>query len=867
MAKLTRKEDKNAYPKIPTEFEFNRVLQKLEKAIDVEEKESDGSFNDFIRNCDFGGREGGFGKFLYQELGVVGGAYIFVDKANGELLSFYNRNLQKELIEKLESFLGDTETGQDKKRLPFIEIKYQYYHYDKLFYNKPGLNPEIQETRLKEAEKFRNVLDALFIGARERQRIKLNNFPEFYEHRPGFRSEREEKKILRFEKKLNEDGLDIIYCEAGEVLFHLYAWRYLFRLVQLKGIEGKLKKGAKNFEYQRNYSFWEAMSITKNTPEGFWIQYINNSTPKLLEDWQALQKIVDRDPFDEKYGFTFDTEYDLLGLLDKNESDEDRIVSRSFLSLIRYTIHIAEFFLGWKVNINFDPHTEGEFGKSQAEIEDLAANSQCLHTLFVLERRLDIYFQEDNSSRAAFQNFIPTLNKLKEDYNIQQCIDRVIQSYLFCIAEEEEASLFKLIECLHKDCRFPILPYFYEISASDYHLPKEHVVLRIWNSKENKVTFTLDEEEKEDSGIGFVVLTLKPMYKTYYRSNLIIGGKSTHCFSFLSEDAFTRIIRLKTLFRSLARPIIDKVFYGALIKKELERNYFKGYLNSFSHEMSKITDNIFEKSSVSIEGFFKSDTQRFMSAIQPFVKTAPEDFNIENIKNWKVIPNPEIFEIWGVLLRVWSGRRHHQIFPLETNANLKDIIIHCNELAIKLNTGIEELGGESRNSVEAVIEFKKEFERKTLETKKEKSVQIMFFEPDLSKLKMIPKRGGLLIEKQNAFLRIMLATIVNIYEHTSGNYSITINRLAGTQKEKDQLLVSFVNPFVRKGKEKPPESLGTKPVLESCLTRLHGELIQFGTIKNSQEMANWKTRFNLKSNEYLWKSEFKFPLRHIFSDD
>lgn len=847
------------YAKIPTEFEFYRVLHKMEKALDEKDVKKD-DYENFLQRFNSDNRSTrSIGEFVYDGLGVVGGAYIFADLANDQLLSFYNRNLQKELKDGLKrKLLSDTsENEKGNIGLPFIEIPYHYYKYDKKYYNHPSLLEKEKEDRRNHTSNYRSVLDAMFIGTREKQHIKDNeNIPEFYSHHPSYRDAKEEKRILPFEKKLNKDGLDIIYCEVGEVMFHLYVWRYLFRLIQTQGQNSKLDKKTINPKFEDKFLFWEAMKEQKGSRENYWLEYIEGRV-NLKKDWESLRKSTDTSPYDTNFGFSFDQELQLLGLIseDKNdEQDEDKKLSRSFLHLLKYAIFIAENTLKWNIS-EFSSLTEKS---SKAKLHP--SNEECLYNLHLAERWLDNYFVEEHYKIPNPQFGTCSFIFLTEKFEVYKCLNQVINHYLYSLLKKNETPTLKnLISTLHKSARFPIIPYYYEIAASKYHLPKEHVVLKIWDSGEKMIPI----KGENDSAVGFVALTIKPIFETYYKTDFIKGNRGVHSISILAEAAYNRIFRLKILFRSLARPIIDTIFYGNLIRKEIENNYYQKYLNSFSHEMSKITDNIFEKSTVNVKDFFKSHTHEVIDKVKPFITRIPTGFNTNELENWKIIPNPEIFQTWGTLLRIWSGRRHHQIFKLDIEASLAVIIEECVETAIKLSFVDTNKSKETTNSLVKAINFKKSFQQYCIETKKKKSAHIEE-KQQIPNVKFIDNKkysdSEIVIEKQNAFLRLFMAALVNIYEHTSGEYYLQ------SKLVNDKLTVNIINPYIDKyRRKKAPDSLGTEPVLSSCLNRVSGKLIRFEKITEADKEYNiWKNRINPTPEESIWITKFDLKINDIF---
>jgi len=838
-----------------SEFQFNKLLQKLEELIhrDIGPEKRDPEkertfYAEFL--------ETHFSEFVYGNLGVCGGAYVLADKANNQLVSIYNKDIQERLTSAY-------------PELPFIQVPYVAYQYDKVNYT---------EKDIEEATKYRHLIDAMFIGARDRQILyhKERPSPEFYLHLPHNRTAEETSKLLPFEKYLSEDGLEVIYCTVGEVLFYLYAWRYLVRLAQLRGINGILKQEDAYLDYNNEgeeHDFWTKVIRIAGLPESDWeILLIKNQHNwkkfNIKDIWDELKRDIDQAPFRSELGYTFDHEYALMGLIDDKE-----MMTREFLALVRYTIHVAETRLGWEA-YHMDqyslPITQVEPGNTL-----ITSDAHALSNLYIAERRLDIYMEDPE---RPHQNYYPRLEKLRYDYSIDECINRAIRQFLLGSISKStrQAPISQLLSKLHQKARFPILPYFYELAASKTHFPKEHLVFCVWRTTEKDTTcdIRINNQDKKETSVTFSLLTLKPIWQVYPKVDFIKGGKSIHYMDKLSEVAYNRLFRIYTFFRFLARPVVDGGFYSGLIKKSNERTYFQDYISAFSHEVSKITDNIFEKSNIQIADLFRKNPH----ILEDMHKALPheEEFEFENVKDWRIIPHPSIFKTWASLLRVWSGRRGSQLFDLPEDATLKEILDECNILSLKSYVGAHFLNDEKYETMDAIILYKKKFDQKIREEGSRKSME--YYDPKTSGLikgiKMIKGNSDEIIFSQNTFLRLLLAVITNIYEHSAAKFFLKV-RLQRTLLNEFHLEFIFVNPYEKDKDQSRPKSLGTKPVITSCLQYLKSDLVHFNfdnfkddPLGNSSK-DKWLNEVfkGLDTKQFeLWETRFRIPLNNIFEN-
>ncbi|GJM31025.1 MAG: hypothetical protein DHS20C18_00260 [Saprospiraceae bacterium] len=821
-----------------SEYEFCKMKQKLEEAI----QKADGNFEGFLKNKDYD-----FDQFVYRDLGICGGAYVFADAAKNQLVYLHNKSIQ-------------TGLAKEYNGIPFIEIPYNYYEYDQVFY---GAHQE----QIKEARKFHELLDAMYIGPRDRQPLKSPNLPspEFYLNLPHLSSEDKLNKLLPFERHLSKNKFEVIYCTVGEVLFNLSTWRMLVRHAQLRGLnkpDSVINFDDEYVDYAYKYDFWEEVLKHSSLPETQWLKDMEIkkfSRFKLFPIWKEIKKFIDEDPVKSPEGYSSYDEYSRLGMVDSKG-----ILTRDFLSLVRYAIHVAEVHLEWEA-YNIDNYHLPLATVEKDRSKKVTSNEHVLSNLYILERRLDIYFQETESPH---RDYIPYLDLVRTEYSIAECLNRVIRGYLSKMStSKEKEKIVNLLTALHQQCRFPILPYFYELAAGEYHQPKEHLVFCIWHSNQNKIPLRLaNGEEKEDSSVGFVLLTLSPIWRIDKKAHFIKDGRSIHCYKELSELAYCRLFRIYDFFRFLARPIIDTVFYSRLIKKAIERDYFRDYINAFSHELSKVTDNIFELSNLSIEELFKDKTDRVLS----FAKTMiPEGLSVSNetLKKWRIIPFVDRFQTWSYTLRVWSGRRGRQVFDISEDATFHEILEKCMELSCQMRVGEFFLRAERVTSLKNIIEYDRTF-RELYEHEKEKNKIHLEMPREIANLKLIKSDKDDIIFAQNALLRLLLAAITNILEHTTGDFHLKADWAPQKVEGSPCLRLVLVNSCEAR-EEKPKKSLGTKPVISTCLNFIKGDLENFGLFEDNSDTQNrkefWvkKLKLDIKKDD-LWETSFRFPIKNIF---
>ncbi len=814
-------------------------------------------------------------QFVYEELGVVGGAYILADISRNELLLLQNKELQPKLF-------------QNNPKLPFIGIPYKY--------------PTIEEKTNRPSSKFsinvdfNELVDALFIGTQDRQTIddSLINSPHFYQFLPHLLSEEQLQGLLPFERKLVKNGQKVIYCTVGEVLFNLYLWRILFRLIQRETLKGQINRDTYDEYFEMRSRFWEQMSALEKEQiiisETDWLKALKyryeendpihgETNQRIREKWERLTREVDADLLLDSNQYTFYEEYFHMGLVD----DQDH-ASRGLLALVRFTIHIAKSHLGWNTGQGI---SEENVDTSTNPRDQRNTPTNILNRLYTLERHLNKFF---SLGIDADETDIVTYEHLGGAYyQLDCCIQKVAKAYLFksiLKTKEPQASLLKALINLHQQTRFPILPYFYELVLGKVHTPKEHLMINIWNSNETGVKLNLPTHGRiKESAVAFLAISLRPIWKLEPNKYFTQNNESIYWANKLSEYAYIRLARITSFFRTLSRPLIDQIFYGQIMKKQIQQVSTSTDINALSHEMSKIVDNIFELSNMSLFELFGYDEKKislaanFLSNLSlekhdnhnQLVKLGLEQhknyiFRPKDVENWRIIPNYDRFKIWNKYLNMWVGRRGNFILDINDDTELVTILDESHQLAARMHMGAQMQNVGKAFNYEKVRDYHQNFEG-NLEELLGPKPRIVFEENHLQRLKLRSlncDKDGKQVIKQNAFLRTLLASTTNIFEHSRGSYYLDL-RLKEDLKGQKGLRFCFVNPCAKRGNHGTSE--GTLPVLESCLVLVAGELEYFGCPRRETYKKYWATKAEIDLEQYdIWLTKFIIPLQDIFAD-
>ena len=478
---------------------------------------------DILRN-----NQNGISDFVYGALGICGGAFAIAHVSLDQFL-----------------LLQRSKYLPIKEDMPTVDIPYMIFS----------------------SEEDRSLADFLFIG-RRRHQVLTTNPPELYYHLPSSQEEHAESNsqpLLPWEKKLREQGFKFLYCPSGEVSFFLYAWRWLLRCAQMRGGTCPVDPNDEATDGLGASSFWatEFWRASQESPELEWIGAISEArraveappdastssqTTKFQSDalvaWDRIMSDVDNRRPDSK------VEWQYLGLL-----DDKNLATQTLQALISYMRQLLAL-------ASKKQHV------SQYQISEA---DKLIKTFASVSRKLP----------GLDRSGIPVCWEEIRETDLCRVIQQSIYFLLTEPNEEKKMPAFDLLRRLHRRARFPIIPYFY-LTALDKR-PKEHVVLPVWESYEFPVQI---KDLGTHPAVILCLLTLRPMWDMYDDSTgpgLGAARKRRKDITVTSE-AVARLYRSHSFFSVLARPIIEKGFYGNLVAPDIEADIRR----AFGHEVKKV---------------------------------------------------------------------------------------------------------------------------------------------------------------------------------------------------------------------------------------------------------------------------------------
>jgi hypothetical protein len=161
---------------------------------------------------------------------------------------------------------------------------------------------------------------------------------------------------------------------------------------------------------------------------------------------------------------------------------------------------------------------------------------------FLLDCQLLQLCEADGTLTAVGNKAWASLRKKKQPPRDIKDFARELHAY--CCRQNESKTIISLLRWVHKEARFPIIPYFYLMVLDG---PKEHLVIPIHRSEECAV-WRNDTERTTVVAVALFSLTYSPH----------------------SAPEPGRIQQLEVFTRILAERLMAKVFYGG-IQRELSR--------------------------------------------------------------------------------------------------------------------------------------------------------------------------------------------------------------------------------------------------------------------------------------------------------
>lgn len=745
--------------------------------------------------------------------GVFGGGYAVINRPLNSLIFLQNKELHKIRI---------------KSGLPFAEFQFKFPD-EGLFEG----NPIKSLKRSLVSLLFESEYTDLQLDVEE-----ATDSPKFLHNLPPYESIHG-LPTLPSEKAMREDGaINFLYCPAGEILFFLYAWNWLKRCAQAYGLNGEINllepklntAKAKNIWRQ---SFWYEMpkSPEKNWLKvireagSWWKPQINNITyEELLSYWREITTYSCQL---RNNTFSFTEDWPMMGLSSQNGS------SPNLSALLSFTKHLLKRL----------PVTLSAKKKRTYYLNFTAEDNP----VSFINAKIDEILQEreEGYKEILIDNLFSLGQESDEHlhYILRKAIFETLSHRQHC-----RHSIRMLLAILHKKARFPVLPYFFQMILSPDKTPFEHFVFPISTNHEFPAKAKIPNGAERAAPIQTVVLgifSIEPPWKSGISNTKKPTGSASASqkMDYPSADNYARLSKIQEVVRQVSQSVVDKGFYSSVIRPGIERRTTLDYQDKISHEIKKISNSIFIKSNLEITKLFelRVDQQIEVPKDKAGAITIAREEQLEELKNWLVIPNTQRFLNNQTLLNTWIGVKDiASNYSFEKATSLSDIMVRFVAISKEVRATRNLQGFGKPKNIMAIRAYEEKYKRELEALNKNITVeyalgQNLIWQPKVSYLD-----DDSIEIKKTAFIQLMLASLVNAFEHSKNWIRIE------SRVENDQLALLIKNQHDYEPYNLGEKKVGTRAVLDNCLRQLEGHLEFFG----------------FRKEEFL--TAFSFPYRAVF---
>jgi len=501
--------------------------------------------------------------------------------------------------------------------------------------------------------------DFLFLLFRRRRSLRQSP-PEFL---AGPRAEGDDSWRTRSseaERRLRDaDSSVLLYVDASEMSFFLFAWRLLVRVAAERGANARIGAPSElrpDGEPPVQYNIWDACCwrhlpqyieaalsecrllsslatlqerLSSGTLRAPNVAFISEC---LNEWWPKVTGAIDRPLLWEGPGLRGDLI--LLGMLE-TDSGQYR-VTRAFHEMIRYAAAAAAF-------------------------ADVARSSGALSASI---QELERFIAQGDA--VAYSDFAggPAEAALLQVIYFLLCSTPSVSGGASNPAATNGTVADLLLE-LHRLARFLIIPYFYQCALARTLM--EHLVLGVWESFSNPIVW----RERAIPQAVQAMVGLMP----WWRWPLMRGGSGR--FEDRIEFSLDHILTLQAFLAEAAYPIIDEGFYGGLIRKAAFEKGHDEARRAFGHEIKRFATAL--------------TSQWVLPAAELFVlqngrQEQPQEGNkkvgvitIDKEFGWlgthlAVVPFPDLVASAGDTMKLWAMTQSHAELPLQRSERTHEVV-------------------------------------------------------------------------------------------------------------------------------------------------------------------------------------------------
>jgi len=514
---------------------------------------------------------------IHSEVGIIGSTYAIVNQKENNIWFLRNRTL----------------SNHEHKAFPFLEIPANGFF---------GL-PEKEENQLNA-----HLIDLMYES--ENGTLTLRNdkpykAPFFLQNLPPHQSIHAFPP-LPFERKLRKDNeINYTYCYTGEVVFHVYAWRWLMKYAQYAGFDHVINLDASTITNKpgKNTDIWalESWRAFKDLPEKKWLKYleslkkskdIGDIEKQLISQWKIVTwRLKDKEQ-NTQYDF-HKHEWEHLGIGENCPLKKD-----VQLALFSYTRHILS--TTQKRNKVDELYSFAEKNYKPVVKKDTKTEKE--EEIRAVNKAVDEIIEEEGNKRTLISKLFKRAEKRERVYHyiIRKTIyEGLIQDIL---KPRKEITIRDLLRAINRRSRFPIMVTFFQMVLGEKNIPVEHYFFPIGKSYrynfQAKLPLSVNGEEMYNNNVVVACVSLAPIWAlskdSAHKCFMTKNGEylTDKAVSEISKEAFTRLRIVQDYLKMLSEPLVDTVFYGQIVEDDLEDKTKQKQFFYQAHEIRKLIESI-----------------------------------------------------------------------------------------------------------------------------------------------------------------------------------------------------------------------------------------------------------------------------------
>lgn len=521
-------------------------------------------------------------KPIQEKVGIVGGTYAIVNHLDNRIWFLRNRSI----------------SDRHHKQFPFFEIPANGYFGD---------------SRQEDNDLNAKLIDLMYEAENQTISLRVNKAykaPFFLQNLPPHQS-KYAFTPLPFEQKLREDKkINYTYCYTGEVVFHMYAWRWLLKYAQYAGFDSSIDLESPTIPNRRkaDFNIWslEAWEGFVDVPEKKWLKYLKGleenkdvetkDRVNLYRQWKKVVNTYDRLQLGKDHDF-YQQEWEHLGL-----GAQCPVKTDVELALLSYARHILKNTRSRK---DIDEFLSSKHSFSSPKKKIVGSPNGLKRKILEINELIEQVIEEgDEAAKSKRIDKVCRAGK-KEHQLYHYILRKIIYEALIenILKPREEICIRDLFREINRKSRFPIMASFFQTLLGADKMPVEHYFFPIGRSFQYPYKAELpiqsqNGDKVENNNVAIACIALKPIWALSRNANqkyyLTRNGNyySDSPESKISDESFTRLRIIQDFLKHLSEPLVDFAFYGRVVEEQIEDKTKEKQFFFQAHEIRKLIESI-----------------------------------------------------------------------------------------------------------------------------------------------------------------------------------------------------------------------------------------------------------------------------------